>query len=360
MNVATGFACGDDADPRLAAMAVQQAMAQLSISHASAVLLFLSDEFSHDPQPAILAASRQSQCIQVTGSCCQGLFTEQGQQREGPAVAAMVFAPPFGLTLAHSPEPDDAVLCIGQDHMPATTPASGRRFGGWPGPDWQGHPLPMWCNGKLLKSPLLSLYLSGYSACLGAAHGIRLFSPPFRVTALHDSELMALDHQPALATLARELPFEARQMAHIPLHLLFATIVDGRTEGALIEGRYRLLPLLSSHPARQSITLDGVLDLDDTLIWSMLHEQASLRNFRVALDHCKTASPAPEFGILFCSGHKAGLLDHDEDQELALLRQQLPGMPFIGCYTRHELAALAGGSRILDHSTSFGLFRHHV
>lgn len=360
MNVATGLATGDSADPQLAAIAVKIAMEQLAISHASAVLLFLSGAFGSDPQPAILAASRQSQCIQVAGSCCHGLFTEQGEVLEGTAAAAMVFAPPYGLSLAHSPESDDAVLSLGQPALATEASAIGRRFGGWAGLTRQGHSMPVWCNGKLLKSSLLNLYVTGCDACLGAAHGIRLFSPPLRVTSCLDNELIALDHHPALATLARELPFEARQMDHIPLHLLFAAIIDGRVEGALIEGRYRLLPLLASHPNRQSITLDGLLDLDDTLIWCMLHEQASLRNFRVALDHCLALDQSPGFGILFCSKHKASLYYNGNDPELALLRRQLPGMPFIGCYSQHELAALPSGSRILDHSTSFGLLHDHV
>ena len=76
MSVASGLAIGSVATPELAASAVAQAMQRADISHANSVLLFLSSEFAHDPQPALLAASRQSQCMQIVGCSAAGIFTE--------------------------------------------------------------------------------------------------------------------------------------------------------------------------------------------------------------------------------------------------------------------------------------------
>ena len=101
--IATGLATGVTADPAIAAQAVAQAMLHLGLSHANSVLLFLSEAFARDPQPALLAASRQSQCMQIAGCSAQGIFTEQDWVLDAPAAAAMVFGGNLSLCTAHSP-----------------------------------------------------------------------------------------------------------------------------------------------------------------------------------------------------------------------------------------------------------------
>ena len=50
-RVATGLASSVQADPELAAQAVEMALRSLDASVASSVLLLLTSEFAHDPQP---------------------------------------------------------------------------------------------------------------------------------------------------------------------------------------------------------------------------------------------------------------------------------------------------------------------
>ena len=90
MKVATSIALGLEASPKLAAKAVAVAMQKAGITTANSVLLFLTSEFAREPMPAIKAAAKTANCLQVMGCSATGIFTEEDWVLDTPAAAAMV------------------------------------------------------------------------------------------------------------------------------------------------------------------------------------------------------------------------------------------------------------------------------
>jgi small ligand-binding sensory domain FIST len=91
MKVATSIVLGNHAAPELAGEAVRQAMQKAGISVANSVLLLLTSEFASNPQPAIKAAAKAANSLQVIGCSATGIFTEEDWVLDAPAAAAMVF-----------------------------------------------------------------------------------------------------------------------------------------------------------------------------------------------------------------------------------------------------------------------------
>lgn len=359
--IATGLATGVSADPALAARAVAQAMQRLNITHANSVLLFLSASFARDPQPALLAASRQSQCMQIVGCSAQGIFTEQDWVLDAPAAAAMVFAGNVRLCSAHSPDDDDLVLALAAPNAVNLQwiNAPGQRLGGISG-DATGHGhYKIWNNGKVNPSGRCEMYLAGSAGAIGVSHGIRALTAPLSVTASNGFDMISLNRQPALNLLVRELPLEVREMAHIPLHLILAAEVLGDPDNALAEGRYRLIPVVAANPDDRSVTLAAPLPEGRNMFWALRQPLAAERNMRVSLDRTEQSlGGKPDFAIIASSSARGPGFYNGTDRDLLVTAQLYPAMPFIGFYANGEIASLNAVNQLLEYATVFGLFRY--
>ncbi|WP_124949330.1 FIST C-terminal domain-containing protein [Sulfuriferula thiophila] len=361
--IATGFATGTTADPAIAAQAVAQAMSRASITHANSVLLFLSDAFARDPQPALLAASRQSQCMQIAGCSAAGIFTEDDWVLDAPAAAAMVFGGTLSLSTAHSPETDDLVLALTAPNAinRGWINAPGQRFGGVAG-DATGHGLyKVWNNGKVNPAGRCELYIQGATSVIGVSHGIRALTAPTTVTTSNGFDVITLGRQSALNLLARELPLEVRELDHIPLHLIMAAEVIGEPEAALAEGRYRLIPVIATNPDDRSVTLAARLAEGSQMFWAMRQPLAAERSMRVALDRTEQIlGHRPDFAIVTSSSGRGPSFYGGEDKDLQVITRLYPDMPVIGFYGNGEIGWLNNANQLLEYSTVFGLFHHDV
>ena len=112
MKVATSIILGNKATPALVAEAVSIAMLKADITVASSVLLLLTSEFADDPQPAISAAAKASNCMQVFGCSATGIFTEEEWVLDSPAAAVMVFSGDISIQTAKYYQPDQTLLTI--------------------------------------------------------------------------------------------------------------------------------------------------------------------------------------------------------------------------------------------------------
>ena len=132
MTIATGLASAPVAEPHLAGLAVAAAMEKAGLTIANSVLLFLTPEFARDPRPALLAASRASNCTRIIGCSAAGIFTEQDWVLDAPAAAAMVFGGDVSLAPAPQPQADDLLLSLAAPNAlnSAWINEPGRRFGG--------------------------------------------------------------------------------------------------------------------------------------------------------------------------------------------------------------------------------------
>ncbi len=357
--IATGLARASLADPALAAHAVGQAMEQLSVSHASGVLLFLSSHFSRNAAAALLAACRQSQCLQVAGGCASGVFTEQDWIFDAPAAAAMVFSAPLQLMQAHSPEPDDVLLSLRASQAAARGigEVPGLRFGGVLGSGTVMTAGCVWQHGKIRSEGDCDVYLPGHRAATGISHGIRPLTHPLEITGCSAFELTGLGHEPALDSLARELPLEIRQLDRLPLHRILAAEIFGPVANAMEEGRYRLIPLVATDPQSGSVTLADPPSRGGRLFWAFRQTAAAEHSMRIALQRSgQSLGSRPDFAIMASSSARGAALYGDDDRDLKLLTLAWPGMPVIGFYGNGEFASMAGQTHLLEYACSFGLF----
>ena len=359
MSVASGLAIGSVATPELAASAVAQAMQRADISHANSVLLFLSSEFAHDPQPALLAASRQSQCMQIVGCSAAGIFTEHDWVLDSPAAAAMVFGGELSLSAAHSPAADDLILALTAPNAIDTNwiGAPGERFGVVSG-DATGHgPYKVWRSGKVSSSGRCEMLIHGARGVMGASQGIRALTAPTPITGVNGFDLLSIGRQSALNLLARELPLEVRELDHIPLHLIMAAVTFGEPSTAFFEGRYRLVQVISTNTDDRSVTLSARLTEGEQMFWALRQPLAAERNMRVTLDRTEQLLAAtPQFGMLFSSMGRGPSFYNGIDRDLELVTQRYPGMPLIGCYGNGEIAWLNSANQLLQYASVLGLF----
>ncbi|MEQ1667376.1 MAG: FIST C-terminal domain-containing protein [Sulfuriferula sp.] len=361
--IATGIATGKTADPAIAAQAVAMAMDKLSISHANSVLLFLSDAFARDPQPALLAASRQSQCMQISGCSAAGIFTEQDWVLDAPAAAAMVFSGNLHLSTAHSPEADDLLLALTApnaiNHNWIKSP--GQRFGGVAG-DATGHgQYKVWNNSKINPAGHCELYLPNTSGAIGLSHGIRALTAPVIVTEANGYDVLSLGRQSALNLLARELPLEIRELPRIPLHLIMAAEIYGEPDSALIDGRYRLIPVISTNTDDRSVTLASRLEEGSQMFWAIRQPLAAERSMRVSLDRtAQILGRVPKFAIVISSSGRGPSFYDGTDKDIQAIKRVYPDLPFIGFYGNGEICWLNDSNQLLEYATVFGLFSDDV
>lgn len=105
MSATTALTKAPVATPELAVDAVRIALDKAGIAHPPAVLLDLSADFARDPTPALRAAARVADCLQIAGCTASGLFTEDEWVLDTPAVAALVLGEPYRLQATCPGEP---------------------------------------------------------------------------------------------------------------------------------------------------------------------------------------------------------------------------------------------------------------
>jgi len=363
MTIATGLAIGHPATPDLAAQAVLQAMERAGLSIANSVLLFLTPEFAQDPQPALLAASRAANCMQVIGCSAAGIFTEQEWVLDSPAAAAMVFGGDVSLRPGSAAQSDDLVLALAAPSAIDTNwlAAPGARFGGVSGDATGQGPFKVWCGGKVSTSGRCETLFQGVRGAVEVSQGIRALSPPLEITQASGHDVVSLASQPALNVLTRDLPFEVRELERIPLHLLMAGVVFGEPSTAVAEGRFRLAPIISANADDRSVTLSARLEPGEQLFWAMRQPLAAERDMRQTIDRLQGRMPAaPAFGLLFPCMGRGPYFYGGIDRDLELVKQRFPGMPLIGFYGNGEIGTLNGSNQLFQYAAVLGLFAHDV
>ena len=358
MTIATGLASAPIAEPQLAGQAVEQAMAESGLTVANSVLLFLTPEFARAPQPALLAASRASNCTRIIGCSAAGIFTEQDWILDTPAAAAMVFGG-VGLTPATQPQADDLILSLAAPNAinSAWIGEPGQRFGGISGDATGQGPFKVWCGARTSESGRCETTLTGAAGVVGVSQGIRALSEPLEITQASGYDVITLGQQPALNVLARELPFDLRTHDNLPLHLLMAGIISGDPAAAIDEGRFRLTPIISANTDDRSVTLSARLTPGERMFWAVRQPLSAERDMRLTVDRLQhELGDVPDFGLLFPCMGRGPYFYGGVDRDLDLVRQRFPGMPLIGFYGNGEIAPLNGANQLLQYAAVLGLF----
>jgi small ligand-binding sensory domain FIST len=301
--------------------------------------------------------------MQISGCSAAGIFTEQDWVLDAPAAAAMLFSGNLGLNTAHSPEADDLLLALTApnaiNHNWVKSP--GLRFGGVAG-DATGHGLyKVWNNGKINPAGHCELYLSNTTGAIGISHGIRALTSPVTVTEANGYDVLTLGRQSALNLLARELPLEIRELPRIPLHLIMAAEVYGEPDSALMDGRYRLIPVIATNTDDRSVTLASRLAEGSQMFWAIRQPLAAERSMRVAVDRtAQILGHDPKFAVIASSAGRGPGFYGGNDKDLLAVKSCYPDLPFIGFYDNGEICWLNDSNQLLEYATVFGLFDYNV
>ena len=363
MTIATVLARGLRPTEDIAHQAVAAAMERAQLTHANSVLLFLTPEFARDPQPALRAASKAANCMQVIGCSAAGIFTEEDWVLDTPAAAAMVFGGGVALAPAHDIADDTLVFSLAAPNAinSAWIKAPGQRFGGVSGDATGQGPFKVWSGAKVSTQGRCETLIQGAHGLVGVSQGIRALSAPLEITQVSGYDVISLTSQPALNILARELPLEVRDQEHLPLHLIMAGVIFGEPEHAISEGRYRLTPIISTNADDRSVTLSSRLAPGDRLFWALRQPLAAERDMRITLDRMdQNMNEPPDFGLFFPCMGRGPYFYGGIDRDLDLVKARYPGMPMIGFYGNGEIGPLNGENEIFQYSAVLGLFKTDV
>jgi small ligand-binding sensory domain FIST len=361
--IATALVRGLSAHEDLARQAVAGAMQRAQLTHANSVLLFLTPEFARDPQPALRAASKAANCMQVIGCSAAGIFTEEDWVLDAPAAAAMVFGGEVALAPAHDVAADALIFSLAAPNAlnSAWIKMPGIRFGGVSGDATGQGPFKVWSGGKVSAQGRCETLIHGAHGQVGVSQGIRALSAPLQITQVSGHDVISLGSQPALNHLARELPLELRDQDHPPLHLLLAGVIFGDPEHAISEGRYRLSPIIATNADDRSVTLASRLMPGDQLFWALRQPLAAERDMRKTLERMHQAqASAPDFGLFFPCMGRGPYFYGGVDRDLDLIAGRYPGMPLIGFYGNGEIGPLEQENEIFQYSAVLGLFNADV
>ncbi len=356
MTVATGLAIGSQPKPELAQRAVSEAMQKAGLEIANSVLLFLTSEFARDPLPAIKAAGKAANCVQVLGCSAPGIFTEQDWVLDAPAVAAMVFGGGLGLAPVHDPVSTDLMLVLTAPNAINITWLSGpgARFGGVSGDATGQGPFSVWHSSKASTSGRAEVSLKGVTGVIEASHGVRMLSKEKRITSCNGHDLYFHGGKPALASLQ-----SACQEVPLPLHRLMAGIADSSEE--IAHGQYRLAALVGANEQDRSVTLARTVEPGQLLFWALRETDAAQQDMADTLARMATRFPrTPQFGLLFSCLGRGPYFYTGVDRDLEILLQKFPGMPLIGLYGNGEIAPINGVNELLQYSAVLGLFHDNI
>ena len=358
MKVGTGFAQGCQPVPELAAWAVSQAMDRAGLDIANGVLLFLSEDFAQNPQPALQAAAVAASTMQVSGCSAPGIFTQDEWVLDGSAAAALVLGDGAGISTVRSHEENSLLLTLA---APNALNASwlqwpGKRFGCVAG-DATGHgQFSVWTNGKGIPSGYTDLLLQGVRGVVDVAHAIKPLGMPQQVGYIAGFDVLEISGQPAWMNLVNTL--DDHGVSHdqgIPYHRLVAILAE--SEEAYWQEEYHPVPLVSADMQAQSVTLATKMTSGTWLTWGMLDRDAAQQQLAATVQSINARLQGkPAFGLVFSCLARGPHLYDGVEQEISLLKRDYPGLPLIGFYGNGEIAPIHDRNVLCQQSVVLGLF----
>jgi len=356
-TVATGFASADKPAPELAAQAVRAALARVPAPLAGSVLLFLTSHFNRGAQAAVSAAARAARCLQVAGCTAPGVLTETDWSLDAPAAAALVLCGDIGLIRPPGDTPTLTLAPPIAQHRRWLDDAS-PRFGMLTTETDSDGPGRWWLHGKVDAADCCEACFSHSRMAVGVSRGIRALTPTMTISEADGHEIFALDGEPALATLQRELPADRQWLATLPVPHLFAALTADDAEAAIASGNYRLLPIFGISQDEQSLTLAQPLAPGDRLFWALRQPMAAVQDTDDTLATLAARLPDPDFSLMFACIGRGPYFFGSADLDLARIGERFPGLPVIGAYGAGEIAPLPGGNALVSYSVVTALVGH--
>ncbi|MFL9609004.1 FIST N-terminal domain-containing protein [Methylobacillus sp. Pita2] len=361
MKVGTGLAQGRQPLPELAAQAVRQALDQAGLDIATGVLLFLSEDFAQDPQPALRTAATAASTTQVSGCSAPGIFTQDEWVLDGSAAAALVLGDGAAIAMARDQKDGVLLTLTAPNAFNASWMESpGIRFGGVAGDATGQGQFSLWGNGKVLTGHC-DLALEGAAGVVDVAHPFKPIGVSQRIDQASGHDLLVLSNQSASrqsawSSLANALSAQGiEHQAGIPCHHMMLMLAE--SEAALSRGDCQLIPIVGANADTQSVTLAKEAVPGDWLAWGVLDRDAAQRHLasKIASMGARLRNE-PTFGLMFSCLARGPHFYDGVDHDLALLKRYYPGMPVIGFYGNGEIAPVNGRNALWQHSVVLGLF----
>lgn len=353
-QVATGLSYGRPDRIGHVERAVKIALKKTEAQHANAVLLFLTSDYAHNPNPALRAAARAASCTQITGTTGVGILTEEDWVIDSSGAAAMVFTDRARMGLSQQAEDDQLRLtfCTPQAVSARWLDESVKRFGAITSDEFGHGPFAVWTSGALAKDGFVEATLEGVSGAVSVARGIQVLTAPMQVDETRGFDVHRVGSYPALHVLINALPESIRKQKHVPLHLLMCGVTFGEPETAIKEGRFRLDHILSANSEDRSITLSHELQPGERLFWAMRDRLTAERTMLDAARDCRRQlGGAPDFAMMFPCLSRGPLFFDGTDKDVVTVRNEFPHTPIIGFYGNGELAPINEFCHLHQYST---------
>lgn len=338
MKAASALLTGRTADPRLAADAVALAKERAGLVQATGVLLILGPAYARHAAPAVLAAARQADCLQVSGMVAPGCFTEETWSLEQPAAAALVIGD--GAALAGPEVSDGTRLCFGGTPTLATA--------------WQGE-LPgfgvlhseaaVWQHARVTATGKACSTVTGARCRCVHSLGLLPISHALAVDAADAYELHRVDGKTAIDSLNQALPPEIRDSDNPPLHKV-CLVRDGGGPPIPIVARGLAGGLMLAEPV-----LPG-----ESVAWALREPHAAEQDLIAGLEEAAGQMPVPAFGLMFSCIGRGPVFYGGADHDCLAFRHRFPGVPLLGIYGSSQISPFSGRSRLYQNSALTLLF----
>jgi hypothetical protein len=327
MTAASALLGGTQPTTDLVEQAMRTALDKAGLDRADRVLLFLTRHFIHGAAAAVRAAARLGGTLEVAGCTAYGVLSETGWLLDQPGVAALV----IGQAGAPGAGSDLRLSFSGHGTLPWTWQSGGPRVGLLDGD------ATVWSHGRVAVDACAEIDLPGMHARFARSSGLRLLARELAVEASAGYELRRVAGLSATESLRRCLPAGMRDAP--PLHRLVA----------LRDPQLPALAILASH-ADGSLTLSEPLAAGEQIAWAVRQPLSAERDMRETFTAAVDSAKAPDFALMFSCLGRGPLFYGDEDRDLAIFRQRLPGVPLAGAYGTGQIAPAAGSNRLFQNS----------
>ncbi|ABE49120.1 FIST N-terminal domain-containing protein [Methylobacillus flagellatus] len=362
MKVGTGLTRGRQPLPGLAVQAVRQAMDQAGLDIANSVLLFLSENFAQNPQPALRAAAKAASTTQVSGCSAPGIFTQDEWVLDGSAAAALVLGDDAAISLARGRK-DEILLTLAAPNAfnSSWMMSPGICFGGVAGDATGQGRFSVWNNGKASSAGHCQLILEGAAGVVDVAHAVKPMSVPQRIEQASRHDLLVLSsqsgpRQSAWSSLTSALGGQdIDDHAGMPCRRVMLMLAEHEAE--LLRRECQLIPIVGADAVAQSVTLTKKAVPGNWCAWGVLDRDAAQQHLDAKIVSMGARlRDEPAFGLMFSCLARGPHFYDGVDQDIALLKRYYPSMPVIGFYGNGEIAPLNGRNVLWQNSVVLGLF----
>ena len=338
-RVATGASYGAMADIKYAGEAVKNAIAKMRPCTVGSVLLFLSNEYAHEPQAAIKEAAKAAGTPLVFGCCAVGLLTEEEWLLDVEGAVAMVFPQELSLQPLRVLKPQgitpELVFTLASPNAieQAIGNCTAPQFGAVTSDEYGQGPYSIWQNGRIVEQEYCqTAFNTSLETELVLAEGVERLSPIMQVNRSESNTLYEVNLQGASENISSHIspasPFD-----------LFCAVSETNDAKSIEQGHYELVHVLNIDSNENTITLADEVKAGRHIFWARRNITSAQTSIETELNKAKSRlSKEPEFALMFSNVTRGPEFFGGIDMDLEAFKAAFPGTPLIGFYGNSEIA----------------------